>query len=304
MIVPCSGSSRVPRVARMASGSSADAVRAFGRPVRKSAMSSTSEWPTSRNSRGDMSAGDERLLAGRRPLAALATFFFAPFLGAAFFDFGTVVSTSRVRGRQREYHSGWPRSARPSLCNDFRAMNPPNKLIFTIAIAGACLVVGAGCRSAPVTRPRPIQDDPGDRRATHEEEATLIRADSEIFAAVVRAQLDGEDGAYPGHLERLRYDARPYGTDTGYPEVFAGVQGIDPTLTFARAGQDAIDDLIDNRKRILEASAVGVGGPPVYNQCAGAGVPTPPPVRGTPSRTRRSDVHAGCPKQPEYYLTV
>jgi len=183
-------------------------------------------------------------------------------------------------------------------------MNPPNKLIFTIAIAGACLVVGAGCRSAPVTRPRPIQDDPGDRRATHEEEATLIRADSEIFAAVVRAQLDGEDGAYPGHLERLRYDARPYGTDTGYPEVFAGVQGIDPTLTFARAGQDAIDDLIDNRKRILEASAVGVGGPPVYNQCAGAGVPTPPPVRGTPSRTRRSDVHAGCPKQPEYYLTV
>jgi hypothetical protein len=183
-------------------------------------------------------------------------------------------------------------------------MNPPSKLFFPIVVSALCLMIGAGCSSAPVVKPRPVQDDPGDRRASREEELTLLKADSEIFAAVVRAQLEGEDGAYPGHLERFRYDARPYGTDTGYPEVFTGVQGIDPTLTFARAGQDAIDDLIDNRKQILEASAVGVGGPLVYSQCAGASVPIPPPVRGSATRARRADVHAGCPKQPEYYLTV
>ena len=74
--------------------------------------------------------------------------------------------------------------------------------------------------------------------------------------------------------------------------------------SFARAGDDAIGDVIENRKRILEASAAAQGGPFVYKQCAGAGVPTPPPVRGSQSTARRADVHAGCPKQPEYYLTV
>jgi hypothetical protein len=183
-------------------------------------------------------------------------------------------------------------------------MSPLKKLIFSLAVSGAWVIAVAGCSSAPIVKPQPVQDDPGERRATREEELTLIRADSEVFAAVIRAQLDGEDGAYPGHLERFRYDARPYGTDTGYPEVFAGVQGIDPTLTFAHASQDAVDDLIEHRKRILEASAVASGGPLVYNQCAGARVPTPPPVRGSAARARRADVHAGCPKQPEYYLTV
>lgn len=183
-------------------------------------------------------------------------------------------------------------------------MKPSNNIFFPIAVACSILVGTAGCHSAPVTRPRPVQDDPGPLRATREEELTLIRADSEIFAAVVRAQLDGEDGAYPGHLERFRYDSRPYGTDNGYPETFAGVQGIDPTLTFARAGDDAIHDLIENRKRILDANAVAEGGPLVYKQCAGANVPTPPPVRGSASAARRADVHAGCPKAPEYYLNV
>jgi hypothetical protein len=167
-----------------------------------------------------------------------------------------------------------------------------------------CLVGTTACRSVS-TRPRPIQDDPGARRASPEEELTLIRADSEVFAAVVRAQLAGGDDDYPFHRERLRYDPRPYGTSSGYPEVFAGVQGIDPTLTFARAGESAIDQLIDNRKQTLQMRDVPLGGPVSYPQCAGARVPSPPPVRGSSaSRSKRGDVHAGCPKAPEYYLTV
>jgi hypothetical protein len=171
----------------------------------------------------------------------------------------------------------------------------------------SCLVAIAGCASAPAPKPRPVQDDPTvPRTATPEEELTMIRADSEVFAAVVRAQLAGGEEDYPNHLEPLRYDPRPYGTPSGYPEVFSGVQGIDPTLSFARAGESAMGQLIDNRKQILKTSDVPAGRPVSYAQCAGAGVPLPPPPRGSSSaaRSKRADVHAGCPKKPEYYLTV
>jgi len=164
-----------------------------------------------------------------------------------------------------------------------------------------CLIAIASCRSA-----QPRQIPSSGRPATPEEEVTLIRADSEVFAAVVRAQLDGGGDDYPYRLERLRYDPRPYGTRSGYPEVFAGVQGIDPTLSFARAGESAIDQLVDNRKQILQMSGIAASGPVSYSQCAGVRVPLPPPLRGKASsaRVKRADVHAGCPKAPEYYLTV
>ena len=162
-----------------------------------------------------------------------------------------------------------------------------------------CLIAAAACRSA-----QPRQVPSAGRQATPEEEMTLIRADSEVFAAVVRTQLDAGSDAYPYHLERVRYDARPYGTRTGYPEVFAGVQGIDPTLSFARAGESAIGELTENRKQILQMNGVQMGGPLSYNQCAGVRVPVPPPVRGSAARVKRADVHAGCPKAPEYYVTV
>ena len=134
----------------------------------------------------------------------------------------------------------------------------------------------------------------------------MIRADSELFAAVVRTQLAAGDDDYPLRIERLRYDPRPYGTPSGYPEVFAGVQGIDPTLTFARAGESAMDQLIDNRKQILQTSGVTFGAPVQYRQCAGVRVPPPPPPRKSAgaARSKPVDVHAGCPKAPEYYLTV
>lgn len=169
----------------------------------------------------------------------------------------------------------------------------------------SCLVASAACRSIPAREDRAAPPPaPSGRKATPEEELTLIRADSEVFAAVVHAQLEGGDDAYPYHLERLRYDWRPYGTASGYPEDFAGVQGIDPTLSFARVGVSAMDHLVDNRKEILQMSGAPLGVAASYAQCAGAGVPAPPPVRGSAARTRRADVHAGCPKAPEYFLTV
>lgn len=167
-----------------------------------------------------------------------------------------------------------------------------------------CLVASAACRSVPSREEPP---SPIARAASPEEELTLIRTDSEVFDAVVRAQLAGRDDEYPYHLEGLRYDSRPYGTPSGYPEVFAGVQGIDPSLSFPRAGNRAIRRLAENRKRILQMNGVPEGGPVAYSQCAGVRVPVPPPPRGSTSAARskkRVDVHAGCPRTPEYYLTV
>jgi hypothetical protein len=182
-------------------------------------------------------------------------------------------------------------------------MRATKRLTLACIAWSGCLVGSAACRSAPTRTESPL---PVTREATHEEELTLIRADSELFAAVVRAQIEGGDDTYPFHLERLRYDSRPYGTSSGYPEIFAGVQGIDPSLSFAHAGESAMDLLMDNRKEILRASSVQAGGPIAYAQCAGVRVPAPPPLRGSASaaRSKRADVHSGCPKSPEYYLTV
>ena len=163
-----------------------------------------------------------------------------------------------------------------------------------------CLLASSACASAPVSVIGKIEPP--------EREFTMVGIESELFSAVVRAQLaagDGED-AYPHRLDRFRYDARPYGTNTGYPEVFAGVEGVDPTLSFARASEREIDRVIESRKETLQANAVREGRLVPYPQCAGAGVPVPPPPRGRSSarRPKPVDVHAGCPKTPEYYLTV
>ena len=170
----------------------------------------------------------------------------------------------------------------------------------SLAILGwSCLVASAACRSAPVSVIGRIEPP--------ERELTMIGTESEVFAAVVRAQLGaGDDDAYPHHLARFRYDARPYGTNSGYPEVFAGVQGVDPTLSFVRASESEIERVIESRKETLQASAVREGRVVSYPQCAGAGVPLPPPPhrRSSARRSKPPDTHAGCPKAPEYYLTV
>ena len=84
-------------------------------------------------------------------------------------------------------------------------------MLLTLVLT-SCLAATA-CRSVPSaeeSHPSPRIYSP--RAASHEEEMTLIRADSEVFAAVVRAQLDAGTDEYPYHIDELRYDPRPYGT--------------------------------------------------------------------------------------------
>ena len=164
-----------------------------------------------------------------------------------------------------------------------------------------CLLTAAACGSVASSGPG------GSATTTPEPVRTLVDVDSEVFAGVVRGQLEGRDDAYPYHLDRFRFDSRPYGTKTGRPEIFVGVQGVDPSLSFPRSieSESEITYVTDTRRRILRANGVEEGTQFTYPQCAGAGVPTPPPPRSrSSSRAKPQDVHAGCPKNALYYLNV
>lgn len=139
---------------------------------------------------------------------------------------------------------------------------------------------------------------------------SLFDVDSMVFAAVVRGQLEGSEEAYPYRLSRFRYDSSPYPASVGYPNVLPGVEGAAPALSFPRASESAseLNFLINTRKGILRANDVAEGKTVFYAQCAGAGVPTPPPPvqprRRGARRVVARGIHAGCPKADEHYLTV
>lgn len=167
-----------------------------------------------------------------------------------------------------------------------------------------CALDVPACKSSPAPIEIPPVRSLPNRPATHEEEMTLIRADSELFAAVVRAQLRAGSDGYPLHIDELRYDPRPYGSRSGYPELGAGVQGVAPELSWPSPSQDAIDEIAENRRRLLAEYNIPEGTPFFYPQCAGINVPQPPPPRRATSRSPAANVHAGCPKQLESYVTV
>ena len=163
-----------------------------------------------------------------------------------------------------------------------------------------CLVVSVACRSGSGV----VRNEP------REPVLSLFDADSLLFAAVVRGQLDGSADVYPYRLTRFRFDSSPHRAVVGYPDVMAGVEGTAPAMSFPRAieSESEINYLIDTRKKILRANGVQEGRAVFYSQCAGAGVPTPPPpapVRGRSARrTPALSVHGGCPRVTEHYLTV
>src|SRR2546423_13066258 len=258
-------------------------------------MASTSECPIARNFSGGMSAGATRFIADVDSVTA--DFRATEFPAAGFlaglrprflfrvWDFGNVRLESGCAQNISEIGL--------FCAKDSSAMKPTRRPYIAGCLCTA-LVVLAACHSfrgseEPATRPGVYIP----RAASHEEELSLIRADSEVFAAVVRAQLGAGDDEYPYHIEELRYDPRPYGTRNGYPDIGAGVQGAAPELYFARAGQDAIDQIAENRKLILQQRNVPEGSPFNYPQCAGVKVPKPPPSRRGSTRARPVDVHAG-----------
>lgn len=163
-----------------------------------------------------------------------------------------------------------------------------------------CLVVAAACRSGSAV----VRND------SRERVLSLFDADSLVFAAVVRGQLGGSDDVYPYRLTRFRFDSSPYRAVVGYPDLLGGVEGTASAMSFPRASESEseLDHLMNTRRKILRANGVAEGRAAFYPQCAGAGVPTPPPPArprgGSARRTPAPNVHAGCPKAAEHYLTV
>jgi len=160
---------------------------------------------------------------------------------------------------------------------------------------GAAISIGAfGCRSVPA------------RESLTDQQLALIRADSEVFEAVVRAQLAGNMKDYPYHLDGLRYDSRPstpvavFGTTTPRPQT------SETTGPFQTPDLGILDRLTKNRKEILERSAVEESAARTYSNCAGILVPPPPPPVGSPpsARTNLPDIHATCPRHQESYVAV
>jgi hypothetical protein len=160
---------------------------------------------------------------------------------------------------------------------------------------GATILIGAfGCRSLAT------------RENLTEQQVALIRADSEVFEAVVRAQLAGNMKDYPYHLDGLRYDSRPSIPVAAFPITAPRSQKAGMTGPFEAPDSVMMRRLAVNRKQILKQAGVEEGGPLPYSNCAGLLVPPPPPPVGSsaPPSTARSDVHASCPRHSESYLTV
>jgi hypothetical protein len=172
-------------------------------------------------------------------------------------------------------------------------MNSMHALHFSCFVGATFLIGASGCRSLPR------------RENLTAQQVALIRADSEVFEAVVRAQLAGNMKDYPYHLDGLRYDSRPSSPVAAFRTVAQRSQRSDTTGPFEAPDSAMMDRLAANRKQILKRAAVEESGPPQYGNCAGMLVPPPPPLVGSPSAsTNRPDVHASCPRDSESYVTV
>ncbi len=162
-------------------------------------------------------------------------------------------------------------------------------------VAGATFLIGASaCRSLPA------------RANLSGQQVALIRADSEVFEAVVRAQLAGNMKDYPYHLDGLRYDSRPSIPVAAFPITAPRSKKLRATGPFEAPDSMMMDRLAMNREQILKRTGVEQGGPLRYPDCAGVLVPPPPPpVGSSPSTsTPRPDLHASCPRHSESYVTV
>ncbi|HJP60798.1 MAG TPA: hypothetical protein VJ865_12395 [Gemmatimonadaceae bacterium] len=134
------------------------------------------------------------------------------------------------------------------------------------------------------------------------EETSFIRADSEVFSAVIRAQLAGGQKDYPYHLDDPRFDARPYGSDSAYRQYSNDFEFEDSTF-LGLIRRQVVARITQNRLAILKGLQVSEGGPKPHPQCPGILVPPPAPGDSASSR-KLAELRATCPKKTDSYLTV
>jgi hypothetical protein len=162
-------------------------------------------------------------------------------------------------------------------------------------VAGATVVAASSACSSPPARTN-----------SSGQQTPLVHADSEVFDAVVRAQLAGNQKDYPPHLDGLRFDSRPSTPVVPFRFTATPSRRTDTSGLFAAPDAATLDRLAANRKQILERAGVEQSAPQSYSNCAGTRVPPPPPPVGSSGSASASqpDIHAACPRRPENYLTV
>jgi hypothetical protein len=152
----------------------------------------------------------------------------------------------------------------------------------------------AGLLSAVVAC-RPVQNVkvPIDARLSTQH-AELVRADSEVFAAVVRIQLAAPAQAFPYQLEGLRYDSRPYSP--------GGPRPRDADSIFVLPDLVTVEQLAKMRAEILATRGIAEGRR-VYRPCPGI-LTTPPPAGAPDSSSGRYASRSHCPSGSEHHLMV
>lgn len=160
---------------------------------------------------------------------------------------------------------------------------------------GLILVAGLACQSMPA------------RESLSLEDAALTRADSEVFAAVIRPQLEpGVDSVLYGGAS-LRVDSRPYGEGVRFRDVAGGGTGLGSRELFQVPDSAMMRRLTANRKRILASNGLKEGSAFSYPKCGGTLAPPPPPPpsgSAQPTSANRSSSRDGCPPTDENYVNV
>ena len=93
------------------------------------------------------------------------------------------------------------------------------------------------------------------------QQVPLVRADSEVFEAVVRAQLAATKKDYPFHLDGLRYDSRPSTPIVAFRITARPTRRVDTSGLFQTPDAATLSRLAVSRKQILERAGVEEGGP-------------------------------------------
>jgi hypothetical protein len=139
------------------------------------------------------------------------------------------------------------------------------------------------------------------------QEAALIHADSEVFAAVVHPQIEPGAKVELYRYDSLHIDPRPYGAHQDFEEAAGGNQGFDPSGLFTRPDSAMMRRLAQHRSRILKSYGVAEGNGFDYPRCRGTlAPPPPPPPPGTPEPPKAiaNRPWPGCPAVEQNYFTV
>ncbi len=118
-----------------------------------------------------------------------------------------------------------------------------------LCFVGTILLVGVpACRSLAA------------RENLSENQFPIVRADSDLFEAVVREELEGGEKHNPHYVHVLRFDARPIGPTMPRAHVKAvGVRGMDPTELIRRVDSVTLAEITERRKQILVLAGADEG---------------------------------------------